>query len=308
MFAYMVQRVFQGVVVIFLVTLLTFGIMQAAPGDPIDLMVGEAQITEEEFQRIRERWGLDRPWYEQYASWVSNFVQGDLGRSVVRTGVPVHEMVLEAAWPTLQLNILAMLLATSIAIPAGVFAAVKRYSIFDSLTMIWASAGVALPNFWVGLMLIILFALTLGWLPSNGAGSWQHMLMPVTVLAINETALLTRLMRGTTLEVMNQDYVTTARSKGLRENAVLIRHIVRNAMLPSVTVIGLRVAFLLSGTIVVETIFGWPGIGQLFITSVNRLDYQVVQAIVVLFTIFVVIANILTDLVYAIIDPRIRVK
>lgn len=308
MFAYMVQRIIQGFVVLFLVTLLTFGIMQAAPGDPIDLMVGEAIITEEEFQRIRDKWGFDRPWYEQYASWLTNFAQGDLGRSVVRTGVPVHEMVLEAAWPTVQLNVLAMIFATTIAIPAGVFAAVKRYSIFDSGTMIWASAGVAMPNFWIGLMLIILFALTLGWLPSYGTGTWQHYVMPVTVLAINETALLTRLMRGTTLEVMNQDYVTTARAKGLRENAVLARHIVRNAMLPSVTVIGLRVAFLLSGTIVVETIFAYPGIGNLFITSVNRLDYQVVQAIVVLFTVFVVVANIITDLVYALIDPRIRVR
>jgi peptide/nickel transport system permease protein len=308
MFAYMVQRIVQGVIVLFLVTLLTFGIMQAAPGDPIDLMVGEAQITQEEFDRIRARWGLDKPWYEQYYTWLTNFVRGDLGQSVVRTGVPVHEMLLEAAWPTLQLNILAMVLATAVAIPAGVFAAVKRYSLFDSSTMIWASAGVALPNFWVGLMLIILFALTLGWLPSYGSGSWQHFIMPVVVLAINETALLTRLMRGTTLEVMNQDYVNTARSKGLKENTVLVRHIVRNAMLPSVTVLGLRVAFLLSGTIVVETIFAWPGIGQLFITSVNRLDYQVVQAIVVLFTVFVVFANIVTDLIYAVIDPRIRVR
>ena len=308
MFAYMVQRIVQGVIVLFMVTLLTFGIMQAAPGDPIDLMVGEAQITQEEFDRIVARWGFDRPWYEQYFTWLSNFLRGDMGRSVVRTGTPVHEMILEAAWPTLQLNVMAMILATAIALPAGVFAAVKRYSIFDSSTMIWASAGVALPNFWVGLMLIILFALTLGWLPSFGSGSWKHFIMPVTVLAINETALLTRLMRGTTLEVMNQDFVNTARAKGLRENVVLVRHIVRNAMLPSVTVIGLRVAFLLSGTIVVETIFAWPGIGQLFITSVNRLDYQVVQAIVVMFTVFVVVANIITDLVYAIIDPRIRVR
>ncbi len=308
MFAYMIQRIAQGVIVLFLVTLLTFGIMQAAPGDPIDLLVGEAQITQEEFDRIRERWGLDKPWYQQYTTWLTNFLRGDLGRSVVRTGVPVHEMILEAAWPTLQLNLLAMILATAISVPLGVLAAVKRYSLFDSSTMVFASAGVALPNFWVGLMLIILFALTLGWLPSFGSGSWKHFVLPVIVLSINETALLTRLMRGTTLEVMNQDYVNTARAKGLRESSVLVRHIVRNAMLPSVTVIGLRVAFLLSGTIVVETIFGWPGIGQLFITSVNRLDYQVVQAIVVLFTVFVVVANILTDLIYAVIDPRIRVR
>jgi ABC-type dipeptide/oligopeptide/nickel transport system permease component len=195
-----------------------------------------------------------------------------------------------------------------LAIPAGMLAAIKRYSIFDSGIMVWASAGVALPNFWVGLMLIILFALYLGLLPPSGPGDWKHYIMPVFVLAINETAVLARRMRGSMLEVLGQDYMTTARAKGLSEYAVIVRHAVRNAMLPIITVIGLRAAFLLSGTVVVEVIFAWPGIGQLFYSSVFRADYQVVQAIVMMFTILVIFANIVTDLLYAVIDPRIRLR
>lgn len=308
MLSYLVQRLLQGVVVMLLVTFVTFGLMQLAPGDPIDIMVGEAIITDEQIERIQEKWGFDEPWYQQYWSWLTNMVRGDFGESVVRTGVPVREMVAEAAWPTIQLNVLAISLAVLLALPAGVVAAVRQYSPVDSATMIWASAGIALPNFWVGLMLIVIFAATLGWLPSHGSGGPSHYILPVAVLMINETAILTRMMRGTTLEVMNQDYITTAKSKGLADRVVLGRHIVRNALLPVVTMIGYRAAFLLSGTIVVETIFGWPGIGRMFITSVDRLDYQVVQAITVLFVLFVVVVNIVTDLAYAIIDPRIRVK
>lgn len=308
MITYLIQRILQGIVVLLIVTFFTFGLMQLAPGDPIDIMVGEAIITDAQIEIIREKWGLDRPWYEQYFTWLSNFLRGDLGNSVVRTGVPVSEMVMEAAWPTIQLNTLAVLVAVGTALPAGVIAAVKHYSIFDSAIMVWASAGIALPNFWVGLMMIVFLSGELGWLPSNGTGNWKYYVMPVLVLAINETAILARLMRGATLEVVNQDYVSTARAKGLKDSAVLTRHIVRNALLPIVTVIGLRAAFLLSGTIVVEVIFAWPGIGRLFIQSVDRLDYQVVQAITVLFVLFVVLANIITDLTYALIDPRIRVR
>lgn len=308
MLTYLIQRLLQGIVVLFIVTFFTFGLMQLAPGDPIDIMVGEAIITDEQIELIQDKWGLNRPWYEQYFTWLSNFVQGDFGQSVVRTGVPVSDMVIEAMGPTLKLNAIALTVAVALSIPAGVMAAVKQYSVFDSGIMVWASAGVALPNFWVALMLIVLFTGELGWLPSSTTGTWKHWIMPVAVLAINETAILARLSRGSTLEVINQEYVTTARAKGLGERIVLVRHVVRNAMLPIVTVLGLRVAFLLSGTIVVETIFAFPGIGRLFITSVDRLDYQVVQAITVMFVLFVIFANIVTDLLYGIIDPRIRVQ
>ena len=310
MYRYVVQRLLQGIIVLFLVSIATFGILQAAPGDPVETMLGEGatQLTQEDYDRILAKWGLDKPWYEQYFTWLGNFLTGDFGQSIVRAGVPVDEMVLDAAGPTVRLTTLSLLLAILVAVPAGMIAAIKRYSIFDSGIMVWASAGVALPNFWVGLMLIILLALYFGWLPPSGSGSWKNYVMPVFVLAINETAILARLMRGSMLEVLGQDYMTTARAKGLREYTVIVRHAVRNALLPIVTVVGLRMAFLLSGTVVVETIFAWPGIGQLFITSVYRADYQVVQAIVVLFTVLVIVANIVTDLTYAVIDPRIRLN
>ena len=291
-----------------MISFFTFAILQAAPGDPVELMLGEGQVqlTPEQRDAIMERWGLDKPWYEQYYAWLRNFVTGDLGESIVRSGVPVQDMVFAAAIPTLKLNALASGLAVAVAIPAGIIAAVRRYSAFDSATMIGASAGVALPNFWVGLMLIILFSLQLGWLPPFGSEGWESYVLPVFVLGINEIALLTRLMRGTMLEVLGQDYVTTARSKGLSEYIVILQHAVRNALLPIITVLGLRAAFLISGSVVVESVFSRQGLGTLFIDSIYRFDFQVVQAIVVLLTIFVLLANIATDLLYAVVDPRIR--
>jgi peptide/nickel transport system permease protein len=310
MVAYVIRRLLQGIVVLLLITFVAFAILQAAPGDPVELMLGEGaiMITEQQREAILARWGLDKPWYEQYYLWLTNFVTGDLGESIVRAGTPVHEMIIDAAIPTLKLNGLAFLVSTLIAIPAGMLAAIKRYSIYDSAVMVVASAGVALPLFWVALMLIIFFSLKLGWLPPFGANSWKGYILPVATLAMNEVALLTRMMRGTMLEVLEHDYVRTARAKGLSEYAVIVGHAVRNAMLPVVTVLGVRVGLLVSGTVVVESIFAWPGLGQLFITSVERFDFQVVQAIVVLFAVFVLVANLLTDLLYAYIDPRIRLR
>jgi ABC-type dipeptide/oligopeptide/nickel transport system permease component len=217
-------------------------------------------------------------------------------------------MILEAAPVTVKINALALLLSIAIALPAGIVAGVKQYSLFDYAGTVGATLGVSLPNFWVALMLIILFALKLGWLPPFGVATWQGYILPVLVLSIEQLAVLTRLMRGTTIETLGQDFVRTARAKGLPERAVLGRHVVRNALLPVVTVIGYRLAFLLSGTIVIETVFAVPGLGQLFVNSVYHLDYQVVQAIVFVLTVLVVAANLLTDLVYAYIDPRIRLR
>jgi len=208
--------------------------------------------------------------------------------------------------PTLKLNLLANGFAVLIAIPMGMIAAVKRYSVFDSVLMTAASAGVALPVFWVALMSIIFFSLQLGWLPPFGSEGWKAYVLPVLALGLNEVALLTRLMRGTMLEVLDQDYVTTARAKGLAEYTVIVRHASHNALLPIITILGLRAGFLLSGTVVVEFIFAWPGIGRLFLDSVARFDYQVVQAIVLVLTIFVLVANTVTDVLYALVDPRIR--
>lgn len=308
MLSYIIQRLLQGVVVIIIVSFLTFGLMHIAPGDPIDVMVGEARVTDEQIERIRADWGLDKPFHEQYITWVGNALQGDFGRSVVRRGVPVSEMVLDAAWVTIQLNALAMVLSIGVSLPVGMIAALRRYTTFDYTSMVGATLGVALPNFWVGLMLILLFAGILGILPSSGLDSWQNYILPVIVLAIEQTAILARLMRSSTIDVMNQDFVNVARAKGLSEVPIIVRHIARNALLPVITIIGYRISFVLSGTIVVETVFSAPGIGQMFIQSVDRLDYQVMQAIVLLFSIAVVLGNLITDLSYAYIDPRIRIQ
>jgi len=308
MLTYIVQRLLQGIVVIFLVSIATFFIMQLAPGSPVDIMIGEARVSAAQKAAIEQRWGLDDPWYVQYFTWLGNVFTGNLGSSVIRTGMPVRQMLSEAAPYTLRLNLLALLVATCIAIPLGVLAAIRRHSWLDYGSMVGASLGIAMPNYWIGLMLIILFALRLEWLPPYGSGSWKSYVLPVAVLAFQEMAILARLTRGATVELLRQDFVTTARAKGLRESIVVIRHVFRNALLPVVTILGYRLAFLLSGTIVVETVFAWPGIGQLFFTSIDRLDYQVVQAIVLILATLVVLGNLVTDLVYAYVDPRIRIR
>jgi len=307
MLRYLASRLMQGSVVILLVSIGTFSMMHLIPGDPVDLMVGEAQVTQEQLDMIRRKWGFDRPVHEQYLTWVVNMARGDFGQSVVRTGVPVRTMIGEAAVVTAKLNLLAFFISIAIAIPFGIMAAVRRYSGFDYAIMVSSTLGLALPNFWIGLMLIVLFSLLLGWLPPFGLPSWQGYVMPVAVIVANQTALLARMMRASTIEGMGEDYVRTARAKGLAERVVVSRHVVRNALLPVVTVIGYRIAFLLSGTIVIENVFALPGLGQLFIESVNRVDYQVVQAIVFVLSVLVVLGNLLTDLLYGYIDPRIRI-
>jgi peptide/nickel transport system permease protein len=308
MLTYIIRRLLQGLVVIVIVSFLTFGLMHLAPGDPIDIMVGEARVTDEQIARIQAQWGLDKPFHEQYITWVGNVLTGDFGQSVVRRGHPVLDMVLEGAWVTVQLNVLAMIVSIGVALPIGMIAAIRRYSSFDYFSMLGATLGVALPNFWVGLMLIFFFAGTLGILPSSGLRGWNYYILPVAVLALEQTALLARMMRSSTLDVMTQDFVQVARAKGLAEFPVILRHIARNALLPVVTIIGYRISFILSGTIVVETVFSVPGLGQMFVTSVQRLDYQVMQAIVLLLSVVVVLGNLLTDLTYAYIDPRIRIQ
>lgn len=305
---YIALRLAQGAVVIFLVSVGTFTMMHLLPGDPVSILIGEAYITEERIDAIRRQWGLDRPLHEQYLVWIGNMLRGELGQSVVRQGVPVRTMIVEATVVTAKLNVMVFLISIALAIPAGIFAAIRRYSSFDYALMVGSTLGLALPNFWIALMFIVVFALLLRWLPPFGLQDWRGYVLPVAVLVANQTALLARMMRASTIEMMGEDFVRTARAKGQREAIVVGHHVVRNALLPVVTVIGYRLAFILSGTIVVETVFAIPGLGQLFIESVNRVDYQVVQAIVLLLSALVVLGNLVTDLVYGFIDPRIRIR
>lgn len=308
MAAYLVKRLLQGVFVLFLTSLLTFFVIFFMPGDPARAMVGQARVTEEQLESIRNKWGLNDPWYERYGNWITNLLSGDLGTSMMRPGQEIGDMILSAAGMTLRLNVMAFSIALMIALPVGVLAATKRNSLLDYFSTFSSTIGIAVPNYWIGVMVIVLFSVQLGWLPPYGADSWKSYILPVLVLSIEEMASIMRLMRGTTIEVLGQDYVRTAQAKGLARNAILAGHVVRNAFLPVITMIGYRIAFILSGTIVIETVFAWPGLGQLFFDAIVNQDLQVVQAIVLLLTAIVVTMNILTDLTYAIIDPRVRVQ
>lgn len=308
MISYLIKRLLQGGLVLFLVTFFTFTVMYFMPGDPARTMVGQARVTEEQLELIRDKWDLNDPFLERYWSWMSNLLTGDLGTSMMRPGQPIADMIQGASWMTIQLTTLAMLISLTISIPIGVLAATRRNSVLDYLTTLGSTLGVAIPNYWIGIMAIVFFSVNLGWLPPYGADSWKAYILPVIVLSIEEMAAVMRLMRGTTIEVLSQDYVKTAQAKGLKRNLILTRHVVRNALLPVITLIGYRMAFILSGTIVIETVFSWPGLGQLFFDAITNKDLQVVQAIVLLLASIVVLMNILTDMMYAVIDPRVRVR
>lgn len=318
--SYVTFRIVKGIFVIVLISVLTFIIMRMMPGDPVYILLGEGQIpiTDEQIAAIRAKWGLDRPLPEQFFVWAFNLLRGDFGQSLIRSGVPVRQMIFEAIPVTALLNLYALALAIVIALPFGVIAAVRRNTWVDYLANLYSALGIATPNFWLALMLIVLFALyvprwfgdlpLIGRIPPFGIKTWQGWILPVIVIATEELAVITRITRGAVLELLPQDFVRTARSKGLAQRAVLYRHVVSNALLPVVTIIGFRIAFVLSGTIVVETVFALPGIGRLFVDSVLRLDYQVVQSLVVVFAVLVVIVNLITDMLYALIDPRIRIS
>ncbi len=317
---YIVFRIFKGLVVVVLISIITFIIMRAMPGDPVQLFLGTGQVelTDEQMDAIRAKWGLDQPLYIQYFQWAGNLLRGDLGISIIRRGVPVAQMVREAIPITILLNVYALVAAMIVAVPFGIWAALRRNTIVDYSTAVGSALGIAIPNFWLALMLIVLFALYIprwfgdipfiGRIPPFGLKSWKGYILPVTVLATEQMAVITRIMRGAVLEILPQDYIRTARSKGLSQRRIVWRHVVSNALLPVVTVIGFRIAFILSGTIIVETVFALPGIGRLFTDSIIRLDYQVVQSLVVLLAVIVVVVNLLTDLLYALIDPRIRIS
>ena len=319
MSGYLTFRLLRGALVIILISVMTFVIMRLMPGDPVYLLLGEGQvqITEAQIAAIRQKWGLDLPYYQQYFVWAGNLLRGDFGTSLIRSGVPVRQIIFEAMPVTALLNFYALGLALLVAVPLGIASATRRNSPVDYATSVGSALGIATPNFWLGLMLIVLFALyvprwfgdipLIGRIPPFGVRSWQGYILPVLVLAAEQMAVLVRIMRSAVLEVLPQDFVRTARGKGLPRRRVVWRHVVSNALLPVITVIGFRIAFLLSGTIIIETVFAVPGIGRLFTDSVMRLDYQVVQSLVVVFAVLVVVVNLLTDLVYALVDPRIRI-
>ena len=302
--AYLLSRVATSVLVIFGVSLVSF-FLTFLTGDPAEIMLPPG-ATAEQIARFRAEWGFDDPIAVQYSRFLSRAVQGDFGLSL-RHGQPSLPLIWERVPATLQLTLTALVLAIAVAVPLGVLSATHRGSPIDLLAMLVALVGQAVPNFWLAIMMILLFAVSWGLLPTSGRGGWEHVVMPAAAIAINLMALLTRLVRSSMLEVLAEDYVRTARAKGLRELAVLGRHGLRNALIPLVTVIGLQFGYILGGAVVIETVFTWPGIGLFTIQAILNRDYPVVQASVFLLATAVVLINLGVDLLYGWLDPRIRV-
>ena len=273
-------------------------------GDPVTLLV-DFDTSQADIDQLKEELGLNDPLPVQFIEFVIDAARGDFGTSF-RTSRPAMKEVLERVPASLQLAGLSLFFALVIAIPLGVLAAVSRGSVIDVIARLFALVGQAAPNFWVGLMLIFFFSVRLGWLPTGGRGGLDHMILPAITLGTAGAASIARLTRSALLDVLNSDFVTMARAKGLPRRTVIFKHALRNAMIPVVTILGLRIGALISGSVIVETIFAWPGVGRLIIQAINVSDFPVVQAAILLTATAVVFANLLTDIAYMFIDPRIR--
>lgn len=312
MLAYTLRRLVLAVPVMMLVATAVFLMLRLTPGDPAGIILGP-DATEERRMELRRELGLEDPLLVQYVRWLGKVARGDLGQSLF-LNKPVTAAILERAQPTLLLTILALLVSLLIGLPAGVIAAQRRGSWVDLGTMAVAMGGIAMPTFWLGLNLIFLFAVTLRWLPVAGyeplsAGPWRslrHLILPAVTLGVAQGALLARMTRSMMLETLSQDYVRTARAKGLVERSVIFRHALRNAFIPLMTVIGLSFAALLGGAVVTEQIFTLPGVGRLLIQAIGRRDFPLVQGTVLVIAAFYVLINLAVDLLYAVVDPRIR--
>ncbi len=286
------------------VSLIVFGIMKMVPGDVAQVMAG-IDGTAEDVRLIRESLGLDRPLHEQYLLFLTRSLQLDFGRSAV-TKRPVAEEISSRVRPTAELAISALLIAVVLGLLTGIISATRQYTIWDNLATLVALVGVSMPIFWLGLMLMLLFSVTLGWLPSSGAGTLAQLVLPAVALGSASTAIIARQTRSGMLEVLRQDYVRTARAKGLVERAVIVRHALKNALIPTVTVVGLQVGYLLGGAVLTETVFARPGLGRLLIDAIARRDIAVVQTVIMLLSATFVLVNLVVDLLYVKLDPRIQ--
>ena len=304
MLTYLLRRILIAVPTLLGVVLLVFLMVRLAPGDPAILLAGEF-ATPETLEAIRTRYGLDRPLPEQFALYLGALLQGDLGESS-RSRRPVLEELKTYFPNTVVLATAAILVALATGIPLGILAALRQGSWLDLGVMVLALLGVSMPVFWFGLLAILIFSVELGWFPVAGKGTLAHLVLPAVTLGINATALLARMTRGTLVEVLSQDYIRTARAKGLAERVVIFKHALRNALIPVVTVAGLEFGSLLAGAVITETIFAWPGLGQLLVGSILSRDYPVVQGAVLLVAFTFTLVNLMVDLLYAWIDPRVR--
>ena len=324
MLAYALRRLLLAVPLLLGITFISFMVIHLAPGDPVEIQSGDMaeRNIREAYKALREMYGLDKPLYEQYWNWLSRIVRLDFGRSFAPDGRPVLTKISERLPITLLLNVVEMLIILALAVPIGVLSATRQYSNFDKVTTIFVFLGFATPDFWLALLLMILFGVQLGWLPISGLRSmnweylsfWQqqwdflsHLALPILVATFGGLAGFSRYMRQSMLEVVRQDYIQSARAKGLAERVVIGKHALRNALLPIVTILGLSLPGLIGGSVIVESIFAIPGMGQLMVQAAFERDYPVLMGNLVVVSTLTLFANLLADLAYSFVDPRIRV-
>jgi peptide/nickel transport system permease protein len=301
---YFVRRVFLAVPVLLGVATLVFSLIHLVPGDPAQAMIGDG-ASPQDVAELRKTLGLDQPLLTQYVTFLRNAIKGDLGKSF-RTGQPVTTMIFERVPATAELAVAAMLIAILLAIPLGVVAAVWRGTAIDYSAMTFALAGVSIPNFWLGPLLAIVFAVELGWLPVSGRGTLAHLVLPAISLGLALAAILARMTRASLLDELGELYVRAARARGASTTSAITVHALRNSMVPLLTIVALQFGAVLTGAVITETIFAWPGIGRLLIQSIGFRDYPTVQGCILLIAVTYVSVNLLTDLMYGVLDPRIR--
>jgi ABC-type dipeptide/oligopeptide/nickel transport system permease component len=306
MLRFLTGRLLQAIPVLFGVSLAVFLMIHLIPGDPAALIAG-TDATAADVENVRHSLGLDRPLPAQYLAFVTHALTGDFGNSF-RTGRPVLEEVMPRYANTVALGAIALLIAILLGMASGIVSAVRRHTVFDNTALLLSLAGVSMPTFFLGLLLMLIFSVWLGWLPLSGKDSWLHYILPAITLSTASIAIISRVMHASLIEVLNEDYVRTARAKGQRESLVIWRHAVRNALIPVVTVAGLQLGYLLGGAVVTETVFAWPGLGRLLVQSILARDFPVVQAAVLLLATTFVVINLATDLIYGLLDPRISAR
>jgi peptide/nickel transport system permease protein len=304
--AYIIRRLLLLFLVLYGVVTLVFFLIHLIPGDPVDIMLGDNAISADK-EALRHDLGLDMPLRAQYFHYLGGVVRGDLGVSI-HSKKPVMSEILQRFPASVELMAGAMCIALFIALPLGVFSAIRPYGLLDGLAMLVSFLGVSMPSFWLGLLLVLLFAVQLDWLPVNERGGISHLILPALTLGMSMAAMLSRMIRASLMEVLDEDYIRTARAKGLFERTVILKHGLRNALIPVITILGLQVGVLLSGAIITESIFDWPGLGTLLLQGIHTRNYTLVQGCILFIAAIYVLVNLVADIAYAWADPRVRLE
>jgi peptide/nickel transport system permease protein len=301
---FIIRRLIIAIPTLLVFSVMVFFLMYLVPGDPVLLYTGRLASADVQ-ARTRQQLGLDQPMQIQYWKYLSRLLQGDLGTSF-KYRVDVIDLLKDRIPNSLTLGASSLFLAYLIAIPMGMLAAIKQGSIFDVLATIMISLGMSVPIFWLGLMLVLFFSVKLGWFPVAGYESWKHMVLPIVTLAVVQISFIMRMVRSSMLEELRQDYIRTARAKGLRQNVIILRHAFRNSLIPLISLFGMQIGWLVAGAVVIEMVFVWPGVGKLIVDSIIRSDYPVVQGVLLFLGVTVIAGNLVADILYGIADPRIR--